>query len=105
MSRLTEDELNALAQEYPISDDVVRVNKGNPATAIIKMSPERLESYRRELGLPAEKEADLASWFEDFLTIHGYKWFHIRSGRVLRDGKEIYETPTSGETGIEDYFI
>ena len=117
---ISDNDLKALSEQYPLSPDVVRKNKvnpdleyvnrgyypdkANPAAALIN-NPEKLERLRKSLGLPAETEKDFASWFAGFLAIHGYKWFHIFPARVMRNGKEIYETPTSGESGIEDYFI
>ena len=48
-------------------------------------------------------EADLASFVEDCLTRFGWQWYHPRPGRVLRHGKEIYETPYTGNKGVLDY--
>jgi len=54
----------------------------------------------------AESEADFASWLEDFLHVHGYKFAHFRPARVMRNGKETYETPVSGNAkGLPDYYV
>jgi len=53
-----------------------------------------------------ETEADFASWFEDVLRVHGYKFAHFRPARVMRNGKETYETPVSGNAkGLPDYYV
>src|SRR3972149_6016351 len=53
-----------------------------------------------------ESEADFASWFEDWLPVHGYKFAHFRPARVMRNGKETYETPVSGNAkGLPDYYV
>lgn len=48
-------------------------------------------------------EADLASFVEDLLTRFGWHWVHFRPGRVMRRGKEVYETPYTGNKGFLDY--
>src|SRR3972149_2401829 len=111
---MTRSDLDALKEKYPVSDDVLRLNttgkesqmfhKGNPATAIIN-NPQKLRNLRKVVGIQ-EAERDFASWFEDFLHLKGYKFAHFRPARVMRNGKETYETPVSGDaTGLEDYFI
>lgn len=53
----------------------------------------------------SETEKDFATWLEDMLHLKGYKYAHFRPARVMRHGKEIYETPVSGDAaGLEDYF-
>ena len=48
-------------------------------------------------------EADLARTVEGYLETFHWRWVHIRPARVLRHGKEIYETPYSGHKGLLDY--
>ena len=48
-------------------------------------------------------EADLSRTVEGYLDTFHWRWAHIRPARVLRHGKEIYETPYSGHKGLLDY--
>lgn len=48
-------------------------------------------------------EADLARTVEGYLETFHWRWVHIRPGRVLRHGREIYETPYTGHKGLLDY--
>ncbi len=48
-------------------------------------------------------ETAFASQVESLLNLCHWQWIHIRPARVLRRGKEIYETPYSGHKGFLDY--
>ena len=48
-------------------------------------------------------EKDFSRQVEDLLKIYHWQWIHIRPARVLRHGREIYETPYSGHKGFLDY--
>lgn len=48
-------------------------------------------------------EANLAAFVEDCLERFDWQWMHIRPARVLRNGREIYETPYTGHKGWLDY--
>ncbi len=101
---LTEAEAQELLKTH--TEDKSHDHRGNPMTAIAKLPPEKIKKLRKEIGLPKESEDDFASWFEDFLHAKGYKYAHFRPARVMRNGKEIYETPVSGDAaGLEDYFV
>ncbi len=52
---------------------------------------------------PKISEGDLASQVESLLNIYHWQWIHIRPARVLRHGKETYETSYSGHKGFLDY--
>ena len=48
-------------------------------------------------------ETMFAGQVEDLLSIYRWHWYHPRPARVLRGGKEIYETPYAGQKGFLDY--
>lgn len=61
-------------------------------------------------GSGKESEADFATWFEDMLRLHGWKYTHFRPGMTSRtytnkagETKNVWVTAVSGEI-IEDYF-
>lgn len=109
---LTESELQEMLKNPDVKVDkmhsqVVREEKAKLALPLI---PEReIEKHYSpvEQGkAQKESEGDFATWFEDFLHRLGYKFMHVRPARVIRDGKEVYETPFSGDgKGWEDYFV
>ncbi len=48
-------------------------------------------------------ETAFASQVEGLLTLYGWQWVHFRPARVMRRGREIYETAYSGKKGFLDY--
>ena len=50
-------------------------------------------------------EKQFASAIEDLLELYNWAWVHFRPARVMRNGKETYETPYSGHKGFLDYVV
>jgi len=50
-------------------------------------------------------EKDFGKWLEDLLDLYGYRWVHFRPARVMRKGKDTYETAYTGYKGFPDYVV
>ena len=92
-------DLDKLREAYPVSPDVARLNKGNPALELIN-DPEKIEKVRKAVGLPVESEADFQTWVIELAQRMGYKVAHFRGG-WSKDGKR-YNTPVQGDPGFPD---
>ena len=49
-------------------------------------------------------ERDFSKSVEDLLKFYGWQFVHFRPARVMRHGKETYETAYTGNKGFPDYF-
>jgi len=76
---MTRSDLDALKEAgYEVSEDVARLNKANPASAIIN-DPAKLRKLREKIGLPKESEDNFLSWIIDYAKLRG--WLHYHTWR------------------------
>lgn len=90
----------------PSARAVVSTSETSKSMAVTPLTGMEHRVKPQKPVIKGESEAEFATWFEDILHRFGYKFAHFRPARVMRHGKEIYETPVSGDAaGLEDYFI
>lgn len=85
---------------YPYSPDVLRLNPslGGGNSSIISNSSTVKKNLTVAPTSWREFESNVIKWLKD----NGWRVSHSRPGRVMRKGKETWETPLSGDKGFPD---
>lgn len=89
---LNDSDLAALKEQYPVSDDVAKANrKGNPASALERLSPAQWDNLKKEAGIGRGNK------------YHAVRTESVLCGRVFdskaeaRRGEELYLLEKAGQ--------
>jgi hypothetical protein len=92
--RFTQEDIDRILKDNPD----ITVNKGNPMTAISKLSFEKLAELQREVGIIKETEAQFQTWVIDYAKLKGWKVAHFRPAKTDKG----WRTAVEGDAGFFD---